>query len=625
MKSDSTSRRAGLRTGRTGRTALTLYTVLLILPAVVLGTLHYRTLRRDHTAQLTAIPAQAEEAAWRLARLVRSNYEELLRSEATRPFYQYRESYFPEGTLGTDVAFVPSPLAVGPTIEGVSAWFCYAAADKRLEELVTFGAGRQNRASWPALEQHLETLVHDIGPLASPLDLIQNPALLASLQVSTLPLPITAINLSEERDINCLLSELPALRAIQDRRVQVQVYGFESRVRPAQEAWPSILYARRILVEPAGRNWNMPACFGSITRGGNVIQGFMVDGAWLFRDLPTQLAHSVLDRSQELQLDIGETPADDAHRHVATLNLAAALGLVGPGGASVHLPLSVAVDTAPIRSRLRSEESRFLALSSLLALALTVGLVSLLRSVDRELRRARETENFVAAVTHELRTPLSAIRLHGEMLRDGWITEPERQQDYFKRILAASSRLELLVERILEKRRLAQATELPRNTLAGSLNEHVARLADELFPAESGGRRDLAIALEPDLPPVMLADEALRSIIANLVENARKYAPVEQGAGGQAGESIRVSTCRAGASAALEVADRGPGIPAAERSRIFEPFYRIGDEATRTARGTGLGLHLVHLQAQALGARVSVLARPGGGTLFRVSFATAES
>ena len=70
----------------------------------------------------------------------------------------------------------------------------------------------------------------------------------------------------------------------------------------------------------------------------------------------------------------------------------------------------------------------------------------------------------------------------------------------------------------------------------------------------------------------------------------------------------------------LEVCDRGPGIPTAERARIFDAFYRIGDESTRTARGTGLGLHIVFLQAQAMGASVDVLDRDGGGSVFQIRF-----
>jgi signal transduction histidine kinase len=74
----------------------------------------------------------------------------------------------------------------------------------------------------------------------------------------------------------------------------------------------------------------------------------------------------------------------------------------------------------------------------------------------------------------------------------------------------------------------------------------------------------------------------------------------------------------------LEVLDRGPGIPAAERTRIFQAFYRVGNESTRTASGTGLGLHLVALHMRAMRGRVQVLDREGGGTNFRLTFRKAE-
>ena len=72
----------------------------------------------------------------------------------------------------------------------------------------------------------------------------------------------------------------------------------------------------------------------------------------------------------------------------------------------------------------------------------------------------------------------------------------------------------------------------------------------------------------------------------------------------------------------LEVLDRGPGIPEEERGRVFDAFYRIGDEKTRRSAGTGLGLHLVQLQAKSMRGRVQVLPRPGGGTILRVTFKT---
>ena len=112
----------------------------------------------------------------------------------------------------------------------------------------------------------------------------------------------------------------------------------------------------------------------------------------------------------------------------------------------------------------------------------------------------------------------------------------------------------------------------------------------------------------------------MTSILVNLLENARKYAPYDPARPGS--EPIRVVTRRSDEGVRLQVLDRGPGIPASERGRVFEAFYRVGNEATRTSRGTGLGLHLVRLQAESIGARVRVDDRPGGGAAFRVDFRT---
>jgi two-component system sensor histidine kinase KdpD len=134
--------------------------------------------------------------------------------------------------------------------------------------------------------------------------------------------------------------------------------------------------------------------------------------------------------------------------------------------------------------------------------------------------------------------------------------------------------------------------------------------------------RDLVFELPQGLPMVMLHVDCVRSIVTNLVENARKYAPVDPA--DPKAEPILVRVQLVDRRVRLEVLDRGPGIPSEERSRIFQAFYRIGNEATRASKGTGLGLHLVALQAEAMDASVEALAREGGGTLFRVSFRLAE-
>lgn len=265
----------------------------------------------------------------------------------------------------------------------------------------------------------------------------------------------------------------------------------------------------------------------------------------------------------------------------------------------------------------RSKRRTALILYCLLLVLPTVVLASLhwyqLRWDAREtLEDARRTENFVSAVTHELRTPVAAIRLYAEMLRDGWVAEPDKQKDYHERIVTETLRLETMVERVLEKGRL-----IPGRGKAqpGDLSAAVEALCGEY---ESTGARDLRWEFADELPPVDFHDEALHSILTNLVENARKYAPVPLGSPDE--EKIRIVTRLEKGRPVLEVSDRGPGIPDPEKPRVLRAFYRIGNEATRSSRGTGLGLHLVDLQARALGGGITILDREGGGTTFRVHF-----
>ena len=274
--------------------------------------------------------------------------------------------------------------------------------------------------------------------------------------------------------------------------------------------------------------------------------------------------------------------------------------------------LEIVIDTERFEERNVRQSQRFLTTGGMLLLTLGIGMTLLYRSVRRELDQAHRMQSFVAAVTHELRTPVSTIRLHAEMLQDGWV-DAAKQPEYYERIVRETQRLSTLVERVLEKSRLKENVTRP---VAGDLNEHVEALRKDLERGR-GEVSDLAFQLEPKLPKVLLTAEGVDMTLSNLVENARKYAPAR-------GEPLLVRTRWSNGRVLLEVCDRGPGVPLEEREKIFEAFYRIGSEQTRTTTGTGLGLHLVRLHAETCGAEASVEERPGGGSIFRVAFRPAE-
>jgi len=252
-------------------------------------------------------------------------------------------------------------------------------------------------------------------------------------------------------------------------------------------------------------------------------------------------------------------------------------------------------------------------LYALVALLLAVGAGGILavhRMVSVTVGYAERRSNFVAAVTHELKTPLTAIRMYAEMLRDGLVPSEAKRAEYTRTITDESERLSRLIDNVLEFARLERGRrelELRAGPLAPVLEEAVAKLASHA--ARQGFTLELAV--EPGLPPVRFDRDALLQVLFNLVDNAMKYA---RSAGTR---RVVVEARRAGEGAQVAVRDFGPGVAPPHLAHIFEPFYRGEDELTRNTQGTGIGLALVRELAQRMGAQVVGVNLPEGG--FRVS------
>ncbi len=615
---------------RTRRSALALYTVLLVLPTLVLGGLSWRQIEREHRAELAQVPFRAEDAAARLLAAIQSRLDQLLAAENERGFYEYADLLTAEEPRGQSLSLMASPLRKIAPPPGILAWFGFDRLDPRGAEApveVFFGgeASTAERVHLAAAarafvdRQFAEPLLRMTARMsaAAASDDVDAGSRGHAYGATSYPLAVAAVHRGQERWLECLGAHVDTMR---DRRVDVLVSPFHLQFYLEDDGTPRCVATRRaVLLDPP---LPLAPCLAPLANGFGLLQGFFLDPQWLFDEVPYHESSNVLGEAERF-LPFGDavscTGCTEYHAHVALVSELRFETPAGPAGDALadYGAFEVAIDTRALEARFHDEAWRFLAIAAMLVLSLTTGMGLLLRSVNRELEQARRTQNFVAAVTHELRTPLAGIRLHGEMLLEGWVDDEEQRREYYRRIVRETDRLGTLVERVLTKSRLSAG---PVDPLALDLGEHVRRAGDALLAGVEPP--DLELRLAPGLPRVWLTAEAVEGILVNLVENARKYAPVDPE--DPDAEPILVSTRVHDGHPVLEVSDRGPGVPPEEAEKVFEAFYRIGNEATRTSKGTGLGLHLVDLHARSVGGRASVHRRPGGGAVFRVSFRRAD-
>lgn len=284
--------------------------------------------------------------------------------------------------------------------------------------------------------------------------------------------------------------------------------------------------------------------------------------------------------------------------------------------------LSVAVvnpitDPSPLDEVIRERSQRHVIYTSALAILLGLGLLVIIRGASRARELAQLKSDFVSTVSHELKTPLTSIRMFAEMLEQGVAKgDVAKMARYHGVIVQESQRLGLLIANLLDYAQIERGTRRYTPSRQGivELARHAVTTFETLRDPERS-RNTVAIEVSEDAvhAEVDTDRDVVVQAVLNLVNNAAKYGGLDK--------EITVEVGADPSWAWIAVRDEGPGIPAAEQARIFREFYRAPEAYRSGVEGTGLGLALVKQHVEALGGVVAVESTVGKGSTFTIKLA----
>ena len=266
-------------------------------------------------------------------------------------------------------------------------------------------------------------------------------------------------------------------------------------------------------------------------------------------------------------------------------------------------------DATAIAAGIERRKNLYLGMVASVLALLGFGGYFTVRTLKSELAVAQMKSEFISTVSHEFRSPLAGINQLGEMLRDGRVEDETRRREYYEMIVAETARLRRLVENILDFSRMEEGRKQYRFEPLDP-SAWLRELTDDFRAQITASGFSIEASIPAELPAIVGDREALTTAVHNLLDNAVKYS--------SEAKSVRVEADGDRRGLRISVRDRGVGIRAEDRPRIFEKFYRGGGELARQVKGVGLGLNLVQHIVAAHGGTIDVQTAEGEGSTFTI-------
>jgi signal transduction histidine kinase len=339
------------------------------------------------------------------------------------------------------------------------------------------------------------------------------------------------------------------------------------------------------------------------------VVGFAVDAAMLEDAAGHDSRDDVAVNARPLVVPVGSSPPPSWRQ----------LAQVPFGEALPHLALHLvnpAIDPDPLDEVIQARSKRHVAYTSALAIMLGLGIIATIFGAARARELAQLKSDFVSTVSHELKTPLTSIRMFAEMLEQGVAQgDAAKMARYHGVIVQESQRLGLLIANLLDYAQIERGTRRYTHTResVGKLARDAVATFETLQNPDSERRNPIEVDVSPEAmaADVQVDRDVVVQALLNLLANAAKY-------GSSADAPIEVNVAAEDLAVSIAVRDHGPGIPAHEQARIFREFYRAPEAYRSGVEGTGLGLALVKRHIEALGGTVDVQSTVGQGATFTV-------
>jgi len=339
-----------------------------------------------------------------------------------------------------------------------------------------------------------------------------------------------------------------------------------------------------------------------IVRRGDSVYAFSFSVQDLFDDLRSTVA-----RADELEGDLvaglylpGEpVPANPISERA-----------LGPWLPAVTLAVHPA-DAAGLAASRQQRRTMRVAVVLTAVFVTVVGAIWVARMIAIEVDAARQRADFAANVSHELRSPITQIRLRGEALQLGLVDPGSDTDRHYDAIVHEAERLSRLVDNVLDFSAIERGAKR-YHMRPDDLNVAVFHAVEAARPALEERSMEVVLELPEDLPPLWLDREAIGQVLTNLLSNATKY--------GASGGWVHIRVAESDRGVSLSVSDRGMGIAEEDVAQVFDDFFRSTDPEVRRRRGTGIGLAIVRYIVEAHGGDISVESMLGQGTTFVINF-----